>query len=550
MPHLRIFLVLTLALFSSYGFSQTEADEVRVIVSYKNKRLMSSNLPSPPNLKHHKIMHSQPLAGNSMVFTLSKTKQTPLANCSESSDNEALLAQFRSLPDVKYAVIDRKGHFVPLPSIEAPRGASPRLSHEAQWDAFKRPGGIMLESSPFLYDGAWLYTTGQSTPNIVIAVLDTGIAEHSDLMPSLLKDGNGEPWGWNFSGNNRDLKDETGSYHGTHVAGTIASHGAEIKGVGENLKLLTLKIPDQSSMFYESAVINAIRWAVGDSIPGIPDNPYPAKVLNMSFGVDEMPGKEMDHCDAALQEAIDFARQRGAVLVAAAGNNGSYEAYKAPAVCPGVIKVAATGPHGTRAYYSNFGPGVTLAAPGGDLSSGQAEDGILSTVNPGGGYLSSGYHFYQGTSMASPHVAGVAGLIFSLFKGEIPPDSVEKILYTTTHLFGETQATNKACIDEAFSCGHGLLDAEQAVLASLADYDIWLVSPSDVSKNGFPELFSQSESYWTRIHSNDLPPQFPSVFKNETGTIYAHTPRGVYQLDQSSFSECDIIGFDGVGCRM
>jgi serine protease len=335
----------------------------------------------------------------------------------------ALLNKLKSDPNVVYAVEDRKGHLKPLPKGPEPTEIV-SISHDVQWDEFERPGGVMLETLPYLRDGAWAYTSGLTNPSTVVAVLDTGITEHESLSRNLLRDESGKLWGWNFAANNSDLSDETESFHGTHVSGTIAGYGERVKGMGEDLKILTLKIPDASGMFYESAVINAIHWAVGNHVPGIPDNPYPAKVLNMSFGVDEKPGKEIDHCDAALQEALWAARQRGAVVVVAAGNDNRWEHFNAPAVCNGTIKVASTGPKGTRAYYSNYGPSVTFAAPGGDLSSGNKADGILSTVHPNGGYNGSGYDFYQGTSMASPHVAGVAALVYATSNSSLSPEQV------------------------------------------------------------------------------------------------------------------------------
>ncbi|ETO94270.1 S8 family serine peptidase [Legionella oakridgensis] len=522
------------------------AEAIRVIVKYKQtpKTIATMHAQIAQTLQLP-IQAIQPIAGGAYVMTVD-SRLLHQTNTQTTDMSALVLARLRKNPNILYAVKDRIGHFKPL---QPPAGKQrpPRLSHEAQWDEFKRPGGIMLESGPGLLDGAWAYTTGLYTPPVVVAVLDTGIVLHDGLENNLLKDPDGHVLGWNFAASNHDLSDETLSFHGTHVAGTIAGYGDVMKGMGENLKILPVKIPDESGMFYESAVINAIRWSVGDHVPGVPDNPFPAQILNMSFGVDERPGKEIDHCDEALQEAIWFARQQGAVIVTAAGNDNRWEHYNAPAVCNGTIKVAATGPQGWRAYYSNYGPAVTFAAPGGDLSSGHLEDGILSTVHPQGGYLQSGFDFYQGTSMAAPHVAGVAGLIFAVSPKVPSPEKVEQILYTTTHAFGPTEDPNKSCVGEK-PCGHGILDAEHAVQAARAQFDIVFSAPT----NNLPNLIKSDAPRWIPIKPSLswLPKQqLPYVYQGHDGRIYAQSGSASYQLDTDIYGNCQIIGFDGVGCH-
>jgi serine protease len=343
-----------------------------------------------------------------------------------------VLERLRKNPDVFYAVKDRVGHFTPVPDPVQSSYTVDLLTHESQWDEFTRPAGVMLESKAGSRDGAWAYTTGLAKKPVVVAVLDTGIALNDGIINNLVKDSEGNVWGWNFAANNNNLADETKSFHGTHVAGTIAGYGSVMSGMA-------------SGMFYESSVINAIYWAVGGDVPGVPTNIYPAKVLNMSFGVDRGPKDEVDYCDQALQEAVFFARKKGAILAVAAGNDNLWEHFNAPAVCNGTMKIASTGPEGLRSYFSNYGPGITLAAPGGDKRYG-LWGGILSTVNPGGGYNGSGFDYYQGTSMATPHVAGVAGLIFSASDKALSPEQIEQILYTTTHDFGVSSDVNKSCI--------------------------------------------------------------------------------------------------------
>jgi serine protease len=171
-------------------------------------------------------------------------------------------------------------------------------------------------------------------------------------------------------------------------------------------------------------------------------------VLNMSLG-----GQAT--CDATMRNAIDSARSRGAVVVVAAGNSNADASGFTPASCPGVITVAAVNRSGGRSYFSNYGSVVTVAAPGGDLRNGEV-NGILSTLNAGA--TSPGadsYGFYQGTSMASPHVAGVVALMLSR-NPALRPDDVAARLRASTRAFPASCS----------GCGSGIVDANAAVDAA------------------------------------------------------------------------------------
>ncbi|MDI9817946.1 MULTISPECIES: S8 family serine peptidase [unclassified Legionella] len=534
------------------------ADEaaLRLIVKYKQSSVtlatLKTELSKAANLP---VSSLTAMAGGAYVLTFDKQDlQHPQSSAA------TVLASLRKNPKIAYAVEDRIGHFKPLPSPSFDESQTPLtlLSHESQWDEFLPPAGVMLESAPGYRDGAWFYTTGKASKPVVIAVLDTGVALNDSLMSNLLKDQKGNIWGWNFAANNNDVRDETGSWHGTHVAGTIAGYGNVMIGMGEDLKILPLKIPDSSGMFYESQVINAIYWSVGGEVPGTPANPYPAKVLNMSFGVDKRPGKEIDHCDEALQEALFYARKQGAVIAVAAGNDNHWEHYNAPAVCNGTIKVAATGPEGLRSYYSNYGPSVSFAAPGGDLRYGR-QGGILSTVNPGGGYQGSGFNFYQGTSMATPHVAGVAGLVFAASDNRITPERVEQILYATTHGFGQSRDDDKSCIGKK-PCGHGILNANNAVKAAMANYDLVLTAPTAKQlalhpcKNGYRPAagtLAINKTRWVKVNDScedETAFSHPELKYNEKNQIIAYYGAIAYRLDSTGFKSCELIGYDGIGC--
>jgi serine protease len=185
-------------------------------------------------------------------------------------------------------------------------------------------------------------------------------------------------------------------------------------------------------------------------VPGVPANAFPAKVLNLSLGGE-------GDCTMAYQDAINSARSRGAVVVVAAGNDGSDAAFFSPASCPGVIPVAAVGRTGALAYYSNHGNPVMVAAPGGDMSFGEA-NGILSTFNTGvHGPGADSYAYLQGTSMAAPHVAGVVALMLSR-NPALTPNQVLARLRSNTKPFPE----------DCLGCGSGIVDGYWAASAAIA----------------------------------------------------------------------------------
>ncbi|MEY2687138.1 MAG: hypothetical protein RL375_1336, partial [Pseudomonadota bacterium] len=327
----------------------------------------------------------------------------------------------------------------------------------SQWDYTEPVAGLNLPA-------AWDIGIGTG---VVVAVIDTGVLPHADLAANLLpghdfisltsisNDGDGrdadarDPGDWSAAGAcGTGSPASNSSWHGTHVAGTIAAatnNGMGIAGVAPGARILPLRVLGRCGG-YTSDIADAIVWAAGGSVTGVPTNPTPAKVLNLSLG-----GRGA--CDLTTQNAINAARSRGAVVVVAAGNSAADAGGFSPASCAGVVSVAAVGRTGARASYSNYGSTVDLAAPGGD-----GANGILSTLNAGTSAPGAdAYRSYMGTSMAAPHVAGVVALMRAR-NPSLTPDQVEALLKSSAAARGFPIACSQ--------CGSGLLDAQRAIVAA------------------------------------------------------------------------------------
>jgi serine protease len=351
-----------------------------------------------------------------------------------------------------------------------------------QWHYFAPANAVGGADLP----DAWDVTKG--SPSITVAVIDTGYRQHADLGTVLpgydfitdiatANDGDGrdsdaqDPGDWvaanecgdgNFADNS--------SWHGTHVAGTIAAlmnNGIGGTGIAPNVRILPVRVLGKCGGSL-SDIIDGMRWAAGLAVPGVPANPTPAHVQNMSLGA-------AGRCSPILQEAVDNVVNAGKVIVAATGNSGTTQVGY-PANCVGVIAVTAHAKDGSNASYADVGTVTAISAPGGD---GDAAAGVYSLSNTGTTVpAADSYAVHQGTSMATPHVAGVVALMLSV-DPSLTPAQVKTYLQSSArpHPAG-TYCTTPNGLNK---CGKGLLDGAGALSAiSAAPPTVVIATPSQV----------------------------------------------------------------------
>lgn len=333
---------------------------------------------------------------------------------------------------------------------------------------------------------AWDITTGSS--GMVIAVIDSGIVSHPDLAGRVLP-------GYDFisdltSANDGDGRDanatdpgdghaaevcpspfdaaEDSSWHGTLVAGILAANannGAGIAGIDWNAQILPLRALGRCGGKF-SDILDAMTWAAGLPVPGVPANPYPAKVINLSVG-------GAGSCSGQIQTLVDAVLDAGVFIAAAAGNDNQDSAGFVPASCGGLSTVAATDRFGARASYSNFSAYLDIAAPGGDVSRNGEADAIVSTWNDGKTTVGNPIlGLGDGTSFATPHVAGVAALMLAVNPG-LQPAQIKALMAQSASPF----AAGSDCVTQNI-CGAGIVNAFASVKAAQAALSQPIVTPA------------------------------------------------------------------------
>jgi serine protease len=311
-----------------------------------------------------------------------------------------------------------------------------------QWNLFDRGAlsGRVLSNYGINAAAAWNFSLGVG---VKVALLDTGCAyadyQEYRMAPDLASV-RITP-GWDFVNNDGYPNDDNG--HGTHVATTLvaaANDGVGTAGVAPGCTIMPIKVLGADASGTYEAIAGGIRYAADQG----------AQIINLSL-TGTAPA-------AILQDAVQYATDRGCLIVAAAGNEGQ-NSIGYPARYPQCLSVGATRFDGQLAAYSNRGSGLSLVAPGGDTMLDQNRDGyadgiLAETFDPHRGYDSFAYYFYAGTSMAAPQVSGVAALALSLNPSLGPNGTRSALLSSATDL-------GRRGWDSTY--GYGLVNAMGAV---------------------------------------------------------------------------------------
>ncbi|MGC3979796.1 MAG: S8 family serine peptidase [Steroidobacteraceae bacterium] len=487
----------------------------QLIVKYKNDTVQSFNategrtkLATAAVRNGLALTYKRPMSGMAHVVSL----PTPMSR----AEAIAVSKRLEMDPNVEYAEIDEWVYPNSIPND---------TYYSSQWDYFA-PNTVTGNLGGINAPLAWDITRGQG---VIVAVIDTGYTIHPDLFANLVMNGAAVA-GYDFitdatnardgDGRDADASDPgdwravnecgTGiaaansSWHGTHVAGTIAAvtnNTLGLAGIAYEARILPLRTLGRCGGLSSDSA-DAIRWAAGLTVPGLPVNLNVARVINMSLG-------SASTCSVTTQSAITEARAAGTIVVAATGNSG-LTTIGQPASCIGVIAVTAHTFQGDNASYANVGPGTTISAPGGGPCKtansvaftclttspnlnyyvwSTALNGITTPTSFNSAGDSSGPDYFGkiGTSMATPHAAAVAALLFSKMPS-LTPDEVTSLI--TSSARPHPTGTYCASITTGY-CGSGLLDAK-AALTKLSDRTPTLaVTPSAaVVQNGQTETLT------------------------------------------------------------
>jgi serine protease len=490
----------------------------RVIVKFKSNSavLMDRALVGNAFPANRALVLGQRL-GLAMTAGQAVSEQTQVVFASGISSAE--LARRLSLEsDVEYAVPDeRRYHFAAPNDPLYPNGLGGNGPATGQW-YLRAPSGAVQSSINI--EPAWNITTG--SPSVVVADLDTGVRfDHPDLMVvaaggnllpgydmiadvGVANDGDGrdadasDPGDWLTQADistrggefyQCDTAPENSSWHGTQTAGLIAAitnNGLGMASVGRNIRLLPVRVLGKCGGF-DSDIIAGMRWAAGLAVPGVPANTNPARVLNMSLGAEGA-------CPASYADAVTAVNAAGAVIVASAGNSTGHS-VGAPANCVGVIAVAGLRHVGTKVGFSDLGPEIAIAAPGGNCVNTAAGSPclypILTTSNSGATtpvapIYTDSFNPSLGTSFSAPLVSGTIALMLSA-QPALTPFQIRLTLEATARPFPTTSSDNGTtvpqctapqfdaagnaidqleCVCTIDTCGAGMLDAGAAVAAS------------------------------------------------------------------------------------
>jgi serine protease len=496
---------------------QTEASVHRVIVKLRAASATASG-----------TVHAQALAAHDRIANLADRSGLTLKNSRQILERmhvvqvepaaagdsiETTLQHLRADADVEYAVADGHRYIHAIPN-------DPLYSTGGQWYEQANaatPAAVNAQ-------GAWDYTKGD--PNLVIADLDTGVRfDHPDLLAAassgrllpgydfisdtaVANDGDGrdadasDPGDWlnstdKSSSKFKDCDVEISSWHGTRTAGILGALTNNVHGVAGMTwqgQILPVRVLGKCGG-YDSDIMDAMQWAAGLHIEGVPDNTHPARIINMSLG-------SADTCPQSYSDVISQLTAMGVLVVVSAGNEGG--PVDAPANCPGVAAIAGIRHVGTKVGFSSLGPEVAVSAPAGNCvnTTGTCVYSIQTTSNSGDTGPVANDDVYTGTQIApagtevplgpnlgtsfsAPIVSGMAGLMLAANSNLTTCQLISRLKEGSV-AFPQTSSTTPAppachvptsstdlqtleciCTLDGKTCGAGMANARGAVLAAL-----------------------------------------------------------------------------------
>ena len=451
---------LALAAASAFAAPPSESVTQQLIVKFKDQGTTRRALPLQNRLA---LLASD--AGMTLFYVRPMALQAhvvALDHAVSLSEAQELAAQLATNADVEYAEADRwlKPNFVPNDEFI-----------KQQTYLGNGPAAI----SAF---GAWDITTG--SPNVVVAVVDTGFRPHAGLAgrfvqgydfisdPAMANDGDGrdpdasDPGDWVSQADKNgpllggDCSIANSSWHGTAVSGVIGANGNDhvwTAGINWAARILPVRVLGKCGGSF-SDILDGVAWAAGLDVPGVPTNSTPAQVINMSLG-----DTSTSPCGAAEQSVFDSALAHGVTraIVISAGNGSDDVANHVPANCSGIISVGATTSTGNHAAYSNFGATLTLSAPGGQYPQ---SDGIYVLVDNGTTTpVGDSVKISDGTSFSAPIVSGVVSLMLAVAPN-LTADQVRSMLVSSAKPFPLLSTCSTSI------CGAGIVNAQGAVQAA------------------------------------------------------------------------------------
>ena len=514
LQRLRSVLALLLVGLAVANAGAAPADVDGVIVKFKSSRAASAlSAPQTPasTPAATPVLRAQALGQRTGLRLRDGAALSPTMQVIHGTTGQSTAALVRALsadPQVDYVVENRRRRAhasVNDPLFAGGIGVSPQAG---QW-YLGAPNASLV--SAVNAEAAWSVTAGRA--DVVVALLDSGVRfKHPDLDGKLLpgydfvsepvtsNDGDGrdphpsDPGDWitdDEKARNPTFQDcsvADSTWHGTQVAGVLgaATHnGVGMAGMGRHVRILPVRVLGKCGG-YDADIVAGMRWAGGFPVDGVPANPHPARILNLSLG-------SIGDCASAqgrlYREAIAELRQAGVTTVVSAGNDNL--GVHLPANCAGVISVAGLRHAGDKGGASSLGPEVTLSAPEGNCVNtiGECLYPILSTTNSGktgpqcSTYTNGLSDVARGTSFSAPMVAGTAALMLAA-QPSLTPDQLAALLKSTARPFpsraaGDTtpmcQPTTASTLKEQINChctsttcGAGMLDSGAAVRAAAA----------------------------------------------------------------------------------